>query len=353
MWLPTEVADYISEETGEPASLWKVTYEDHGFGTEDLEEYEVLEAVALLEEELTDKIKKRIAKRQAKVAEAQKRARVEREVARLEEKARKAKQREQERQEKREVKEEVERLKAEQRETEALLHAEAGDGRRPPKPQGPDEATIILESGPYAGKPSSMVPKPKGSEAAFPPASLVQEFMPVFMFLRDLSNPLGAVRMTFEEIKNCLVSTSDQGCEAFCEVAKWLTDIAVRAKWFKEKDDEGERRDDDDEGEAAAKLKLDPMDMTLALGPLLNSRSKDKSNKDCVTYSCWQLVNESSWPELCRMMMQTSCIGGEFRGLERRLGEEEPTALTMEERLSLLRFLCDEACSSDKVQRVL
>lgn len=43
------------------------------------------------------------------------------------------------------------------------------------------------------------------------------------MLSRDLSNPLGAVRMSFEEIKNCLVSTSQEGTEGFCEVAKWLT----------------------------------------------------------------------------------------------------------------------------------
>eukprot|EP00961_Rhodomonas_salina_P239751 3238655-Rhodomonas_salina.3 len=38
--LPTEEADYLAEETGLPAPLFHIVYEDTAIGVEDLEEHE-------------------------------------------------------------------------------------------------------------------------------------------------------------------------------------------------------------------------------------------------------------------------------------------------------------------------
>jgi len=64
-WLPVELADYVSEETGEPSALWKVTFDDERVGNEDLEEDEVIEAHNLMDEELPEKIKEKMAKSEA------------------------------------------------------------------------------------------------------------------------------------------------------------------------------------------------------------------------------------------------------------------------------------------------
>ena len=44
-WLSAEESDFVSEETGKPAALWHMVYNDTGVGEEDLEEYEVKEAL--------------------------------------------------------------------------------------------------------------------------------------------------------------------------------------------------------------------------------------------------------------------------------------------------------------------
>ena len=44
-WLSTEESDYLAEESGEPAPLWHMTYDDTRIGGEDLEEHEVQEAL--------------------------------------------------------------------------------------------------------------------------------------------------------------------------------------------------------------------------------------------------------------------------------------------------------------------
>jgi len=142
---------------------------------------------------------------------------------------------------------------------------------------------------------------------------------------RDLSNPLGAVRMSYEEIKNCLVSTSQEGTEGFCEVAKWLTDMAVRSKWINQQEPE----DGDDKEIVDKEANMEVMDLALAPGPLLNSKAKEVNSKDVVSYSCWQLVNESSWPELARQMMATSAIGDEYKSLCDHLGEVNPRPSTL------------------------
>jgi hypothetical protein len=71
------------------------------------------------------------------------------------------------------------------------------------------------------------------------------------------------------------------------------------------------------------------MDLALAPGPLLNSKAKEVNSKDVVSYSCWQLVNESSWPELARQMMATSAIGDEYKSLCDHLGEVNPRPSTL------------------------
>ena len=44
-WLPAEIADFKSEVTGENAALWRVKLDDKAFSSQDLEEYEVKEAM--------------------------------------------------------------------------------------------------------------------------------------------------------------------------------------------------------------------------------------------------------------------------------------------------------------------
>lgn len=394
-WLPAEVADYISEETGQPASLWKVTFDDERVGSEDLEEHEVIEANSLLGENLSDRIKDRMARSEASL-EAYRVKLKEREEARLAKLA----QKEEERLKRQKDKEEREAERIKHKAEIQQLKADAKEMAGVEKAPAIDESLMPCTGGPNKGKISGVVPKPAGSDASFPPASSVQDFLPVFMFLRDLSNPLGAVRMSFDEIKNCLVSTSKDGTEGFSEVAKWLTDIAVRSKWIKTEEPEEKEEKEIVDKDAM----LDVMEFALAPGPLLNGKSKEvASTKDVIAYSCWQLTNESSWPELARQMMVSSAIGGEYKALSERLGEVEVSELTSEERMMLLRcphssrvpsslarapishatahrhlrpwtrvplypwcavafrraltlglrFLCDEACSSDKVQRVI
>ena len=44
-WLPADVADFKSEKTGENAALWRVKLDDKAYSPQDLEEYEVKEAM--------------------------------------------------------------------------------------------------------------------------------------------------------------------------------------------------------------------------------------------------------------------------------------------------------------------
>jgi len=46
-WLPKEESDFVDEQ-GRAAALWHIVYDDHKIGEEDLEEYEVVESLALL-----------------------------------------------------------------------------------------------------------------------------------------------------------------------------------------------------------------------------------------------------------------------------------------------------------------
>ena len=50
-WLPSDQSDYVSVQTHRPAPLWHMIYDDEEeLGEEDLEDYEVIEAVAAYEE---------------------------------------------------------------------------------------------------------------------------------------------------------------------------------------------------------------------------------------------------------------------------------------------------------------
>ena len=40
-----QVSDFVSEVSGLPAALWYVKYDDQGLGEEDLEEFEVIQAM--------------------------------------------------------------------------------------------------------------------------------------------------------------------------------------------------------------------------------------------------------------------------------------------------------------------
>ena len=55
-WLPVDVADFKSEVTGENAALWRVKLDDKAYSSQDLEEYEVKEAIkAFMKEEAVKK----------------------------------------------------------------------------------------------------------------------------------------------------------------------------------------------------------------------------------------------------------------------------------------------------------
>ncbi len=323
MWLPVEIADYFDADTGEPGALWKIVYDDPRSGKEDLDENEVQEAISLMKEEIPEKIKDKVKKREERLAEmrAKKEAAVQaklaKQQAKLEQKEKKAKDKE---------------------ENKFNKPENSADARNDVKEAPPDESTIILRSGPYKGKPASAVQIPSGTSTTFPQPALVDNFLPVFTFLRDLSGSLGFVRLSFEEVKECISSPSLENLQKFSDVAKWLTEMAVRSKWVRDEDGElGQEMDSDP---------MDIMDVTLTPGPMLNSKSKDS-----ISYSCWQMVNESSWPEMARKLMQRSCVANVYKSLHDIMGEKEPEQLSVDEKLSLLRFLCDEACASDKVQR--
>ena len=51
-WLPAELSNFVSEQTGRPAALWRVVYDHVGIGQEDLEDFEVDEAVQVYQNEV-------------------------------------------------------------------------------------------------------------------------------------------------------------------------------------------------------------------------------------------------------------------------------------------------------------
>eukprot|EP00960_Hanusia_phi_P033320 750403-Hanusia_phi.AAC.1 len=53
-WLPVELADFISEHTNEAAALWHIHFDDDTIGEEDLEEFEVKDAIDLFTESQKD-----------------------------------------------------------------------------------------------------------------------------------------------------------------------------------------------------------------------------------------------------------------------------------------------------------
>ncbi len=68
-WLPVDKADYLDQETNEPAALWKLVYDDPRLGREDLDEAEVKESIRLYTEEVPKEIQKKVMKRQGRILE--------------------------------------------------------------------------------------------------------------------------------------------------------------------------------------------------------------------------------------------------------------------------------------------
>jgi hypothetical protein len=48
-WLPAEKADYVSDNLHAPGALWRVRFDDEDMGVEDLEDFEVRDAIDSLE----------------------------------------------------------------------------------------------------------------------------------------------------------------------------------------------------------------------------------------------------------------------------------------------------------------
>lgn len=93
--------------------------------------------------------------------------------------------------EKKQQKAEIQQLKQEAKE----LAAAKGEEAKQPEL---DESVRPCLGGVHKGKIAGMVAKPLGTDASFPPASAVQDFLPVFMFLRcALSLRFGARNMRF------------------------------------------------------------------------------------------------------------------------------------------------------------
>uniref|UniRef100_A0A7S4U6Z4 Plant heme peroxidase family profile domain-containing protein n=1 Tax=Guillardia theta TaxID=55529 RepID=A0A7S4U6Z4_GUITH len=53
-WLPVDLADFTSEHTNEPAALWHIQFDDENIGEEDLEEFEVRDAIDLYKDRLKE-----------------------------------------------------------------------------------------------------------------------------------------------------------------------------------------------------------------------------------------------------------------------------------------------------------
>jgi hypothetical protein len=375
---------YLSEETNTPAALWRMQFDDTAFGTEDLEEHEVREAIALLKEPLSEKLQQKHEKRLEKLA--QKKAKM----------AEKQAERERLRQEK-ESERERQRLEKEMLRMEKDKGAKAGDTAAGVLAWGSgaqsqvqtaarvmDEALRVIQSGPHRGKKACAVPIPSGSLNSFPPAEHAANFLAMYAFLRDLSGPLGAVRMSFEELCHCFndeaakalpdnrgedaempdadeskkedgeaTQESDgksssgeeaSGLESFCELAVWLTKLAVRSKHIREVDESPEY-------EMGLVQLRDPVeDIKLSPGPLLSPAMKDS---ETITYSCWHLVNEASWPEMTKLLIKTSPLSEEYTDLLAALDLMDPKDFPQKVKFEVLDFLRDEVCACDKVRKII
>ena len=382
---------YISEETNTPAALWRIQFDDTAFGTEDLEECEVKEAIALLKEPLSEKLQQKHEKRLEKLA--QKKAKI----------AEKQAERERLRQEKELEKERLRQDKERQRQDKGAKGGADSAGVQLPgnAAQGGsfqqvlvsmnDESQRVIDAGPYRGKVAAAVPIPAGSADAFPPAENAADFLAMYAFLRDLSGPLGAVRMSFEELCHCFVDDasaagkagSDQttedaempdadqadrdkgdateaarqdsddkpissqefsGLESFCELAVWLTKLAVRSKHIREEEEPAEYE--------TSRVQLrDPVeDIKLSPGPLLSPAMKDS---ETITYSCWHLVNETSWPEMTKLLIKSYPLSEEYTELLESLDALDPKDFPLSVKFSVLHFLLDEVCACDKVRKII
>jgi hypothetical protein len=177
------------------------------------------------------------------------------------------------------------------------------------------------------------------------------------------------------------VRRAREGVELFCEVGKWLTEMAAREVcrpvhghrralarltpkppplfpvptcrratfadaqlyspchpprqvWLRERD-----AGEEEEADAAQ----DVTSLTLAPGPLLLPAVRDPEH---ARFNCWQLANDSSWPEVARMLLARQGAAPE---LEAALKAVEPARLPAEQKAALLAFLCNEAAACDKV----
>ena len=343
-WLDKDESDYLAEATGVPAALWHMTYDDTRIGSEDLEEHEVVEAMELLTQELPEKVMARYLKRQEVIAVQQ---------AKKKEKEEKAKAREDARMIKALKLEEKEALRKEREKLRAKFDSELsgrGEDKSALEPLK-DEADVLIQSGKWKGIKASKVQIPAGSQEVFPPAALSDDFISIYTFLHDLSAPLGAAKMQLNDVLGCLVANADDekpdsdedgSVESFYEVAKWLTELASRGFWIRDSDEEvlEETRN------------RDVCDISLAAGPLLSATVNDAT----VKYSGWQLLNEASWPEIARtLLLRRSEVMRDASLVELcdTLGFMEPADLSVEQKVKLLRFLCDEASAGDRVHRVL
>ena len=348
-WLSTEESDYLAEESGEPAPLWHMTYDDTRIGGEDLEEHEVQEAMDLVEQPLPDKVQAKYQKRLDIIAlqKIKKKEKEEKQKAKEDAKMLRALQQ----MEKDEQKKERERTRLEKEAAKALEGGgdkDVKEEEKKDKEPTVDEADVLIVSGKYKGIRSRNVPVPAGSKDVFPSAELSDDFISIYTFLHDLSAPLGAEKMQFQDVLDCLAPPANDddakrdSDESFLEVAKFLTDLASRSLWI---------RDSDEEVMEEVRNR-DVCDIALAPGPLLSATANDAT----VKYSCWQLCNETSWPEIARILLQrrTEVIKeAPLVELCDSLATIEPGQLSVEQKVKLLRFLCDEASAGDRVHRVM
>jgi hypothetical protein len=147
--------------------------------------------------------------------------------------------------------------------------------------------------------------------------------------------------MSFEELRDCF--NDESGLEGFCELAVWLTMIAVRSKYIRE--------DDDIVESDTSRITCDPVqDIKLSAGPLLSSKMKDS---ETISYSCWHLVNETSWPEIAKLLVKSCPIADCYAELLEALETLDPKDFSLNIKILILSFLRDEACSCDKVRKIL
>ena len=318
-------------------------YDDARIGREDLEEHEVVEAIDLMSQEMPEKVRAKYEKRLEIIAVQQ---------AKKSEKELKAKAREEAKMLKAQRDGDRDFQKKDRDKQRQESAPEIEDERKKIAAPVVDEADVLIESGKWKGIRAKNVQVPPGSKEVFPPAELSDDFISIYTFLHDLSAPLGAAKMQLDDVVGCLVSPSGQddkgeneadgSVESFYEVAKWLTELASRGLWIHDSDEEvmDEAR------------KRDVCDIALAPGPLLSSTDTDAT----VKYTCWHLLNEASWPEIARVLLTRRSEvmkEGPLMELCDALAFIEPGDLSVEQKVKLLRFLCDEAAAGDKVHRVL